>query len=169
MLDQKTARSFILCGVAAAVISGAITLVMSLLGASGVGPLALIDVAVFFGLAYGIYRGNRIVAMAALGWWLVERVYIYTLSASLFVAFGPMIWILTAGYVVAIIGAFNSASAARPTPSIRETPAEGSSRSAEKAGTTINPAREFCAACNGTGKVAGVEASCAWCNGAGYI
>jgi hypothetical protein len=170
MLDEKTARSLILCGVAAAVISGAITLVMSILGAQGIGLLALVDVAVFFGLAYGIYRGNRIAAIAALAWWLVERVYIYALSASLFVAFGPVILILTAGYAIAIVGTFKSAPAA--APSVRSTggaPSQRPLRPAPKPKTALNPAREFCAACNGTGKVIGVEAACAWCNGAGYI
>jgi hypothetical protein len=169
MFDEKTARSFILCGVAAAVISGAITLVMSILEAKGMSLLALVDVAVFFGLAYGIYRGNRIVAIAALGWWLVERVYIYTLSANLFVAFGPIIVILTAGYIVAIIGTFKSPPQMPPVPATSGTPANRPSRPAQKAKTALNPAREFCAACGGTGKVTGAEATCVWCDGAGYI
>jgi hypothetical protein len=169
MLDRKTARSYILCGVAAAIISGAITLVLSILGARGIGLLALVDVAVFFGLAYGIYRGNRIAAIAALAWWLVERVYIYVLSSSLFVAFGPIILIVTAGYVVAIVGIFKSAPVARLVPSTGGDSSQGALRATPKAKTVLKPAREFCTACSGTGKITGTEATCAWCNGAGYI
>jgi hypothetical protein len=164
MVEQKTAGWFIACGWVAAILSGIITVFLSLLGAKGVGPFALVDAAIFFGLAFGIYRRNRIATVVALVWWLLERLFMYQITGSLSVAFNPIILILTVAYILAIIGNFSSRPALSPSAASKKSPT-----SEPKSRTVLTPAREFCSACGGSGKIIGTEVPCAWCNGAGYV
>jgi len=170
MIDAKTARYFVLSGFAAAVVSGLIAIFASILSVTMVGSWALVDAVIFFGLAYGIYRGSRNVAIAALAWWLIERIYMYSVSGSLLFAFGPLMLILTCGYVLAVVGAFASPGGGVATRAAADVEPVKTRREAKpKAEKGPPPARELCVACSGIGKTPGTDAACAWCAGAGYI
>jgi hypothetical protein len=167
MIEEKTARGFIVCGWVAAIFSGVITVFVSILGAKGVGLFNLVDAAIFFGLAFGIYRGNRIATVVALVWWLVERLFTYQLTGSLSVAFNPIILILTGAYILAVIGNFSLQAGVPPSAASKKSPK--SEPKVPKTKTVLTPVREFCGACGGSGKITGTEVPCAWCNGAGYV
>lgn len=72
MVGDKTAAWFVRCGWVAAILMGVSYLLRSFLLSSQLDHLAIVDAVIFFGLAYGISRRNRVVTLLALAWWLVE-------------------------------------------------------------------------------------------------
>ena len=58
----------------AAVISGSVTAVFSLVGGMGLDSWSLLDAAFIFGLAYGIYRKSRACAVLMLVYFIVSKV-----------------------------------------------------------------------------------------------
>ncbi|HEY0505269.1 MAG TPA: hypothetical protein VGD42_17440 [Lysobacter sp.] len=65
----------------AAVVSGGVTLVVTLVAISGTSILGftaweLLDVALVFGLAFGIYKKSRICAVLMLGYFVMAKIFI---------------------------------------------------------------------------------------------
>jgi len=87
----------------AAVVSGCVTLAVILLSISGVVNLfgfsawELIDVALVFGLAFGIYKKNRICAVVMLVYFIASKIFLISLTGKLTgvpmaVFFGYFFW-----------------------------------------------------------------------------
>ena len=68
VIDETMAERMVACGWIAAAIAGLATLVFSLTSSYGLTHYNLVDAALLFGLAYGIYRRSRICAVLALAY-----------------------------------------------------------------------------------------------------
>lgn len=119
-MDGTLARRLVACGYLAALIGGGATVYYALTGAKvyyaltgkmGITPLIyLIDAAILFGLAVGIYLGSRVCAIVAFVYNLASQIVIYRGmgQASLVLApgqiLGTIIFIVL--YALGIVGTF---------------------------------------------------------------
>jgi serine/threonine-protein kinase len=93
----------------AAAISGSITLFVSLLAIggtsiAGVTGLNLVDAALIFGLAYGIYRKSRTCAVIMLIYFIASKIFIMTQTHSGNGIFLAVVFLLC--FVQGVIGTF---------------------------------------------------------------
>ena len=58
----------------AAAFSGTLTAIVALIGVFDLGAWMLVDAAIILGAAFGIYRGNRLAAIALVAYWLFNFV-----------------------------------------------------------------------------------------------
>jgi len=190
MIDEKTARVFIVCGAAAAIFGALGAVFLSLQGAAFVNlPIA----ALFLGLAYGIYRRSRACAVLAAVLYLFQRLGMYAEAAamqqvrggSVMTGFWISVAVFTTLYALGIIGTFSSqpgvtkpgAPAGPGAPATgddsvgrpEQSPQPSQPKSARRRAPSVPAAHELCNACGGTGKIRDTDVPCAWCNGAGYI
>ena len=111
MVSETTARRFIICGSAAAVIDGCGG---AYIGFSASSPLNLAVAALFFGLGYGIYIGSRTCAVIALAFFAFQRISMYDVAVALEQAHGGGVlmgfWIsaalFTVLYALGVAGTF---------------------------------------------------------------
>ena len=87
-MDLQKAEKAIKSAWIAAVVSGAITLLVAVLALIGVRIFnftawVLIDVVLIFGLAYGIYRKNRICAVIMFVYFVVSKIYMFVGSGGI--------------------------------------------------------------------------------------
>jgi hypothetical protein len=186
MLDQKTARLLVMCGVAAAALGGLSAVYLSFMAGTFAGlPVAALSL----GLAYGIYRQSRACAVLATILYLLERLGMYAEASaiqqvrggSVVTGFWISVTLFTTLYALGIAGTFSSqAGASKPTRSAipappdlaggADQPQQPSERKPKRRRAAPVPAaHELCNVCAGTGKIRDTDLSCAWCNGAGYI
>jgi hypothetical protein len=178
MLDQKTARLFIMCGVAAAALGGLGAVYLSLQGA----PFANLPIAALsLGLAYGIYRQSRACAVLAAVLYLLQRLGMYAEASamqqvrggSVMTGFWISVALFTTLYALGIAGTFSSQPrdskpAAPAIPAAPDDLARGSEqprqpsvrKSARRRATPVPAARELCNACAGTGKIRDTDVPC---------
>jgi hypothetical protein len=113
VIDDTMAERMVACGWIAAAIAGLATLILSLTSSFGLTHYNLVDAALLFGLAYGIYRRSRICAVVALVYHILNRLMIF---------YGhdvpPIAIVLTlmfaALYVLGVIGTFVHHARRRP-------------------------------------------------------
>jgi hypothetical protein len=109
-LVAQSIRRDIRNGWIAGVISGTVTVTAVVLSAlwfsmRGFSPLALVDAAVVFALAYGIYRRSRVCAILLLCYFIVSKLFLITVDKTAFVAI-PLAIVFTYFYARAAIGTF---------------------------------------------------------------
>ena len=68
MIDEKLTRIFVACGWVAGVIAGFFTTLCVMTGCFGLNKYNLVDMALLFGLAYGVYRRSRTCAVLLLAY-----------------------------------------------------------------------------------------------------
>lgn len=174
MIGKNMARWFIAGGCLAAIL-GALGTIAFALSVGGLDPFNLGLAAVMLGLAYGIFRASRVSAILALVIYLVERISLYNSAAAIQSAHGGEVmtgfWIsvlfFSALYLLGVIGAYAWQGDSAAPIQWKETsrPKADERKPKEK----LAAAREFCAACQGKGKIPGSEVPCAWCGGAGFV
>jgi len=90
-----------------AVYAAAITSLSIVLGDDFVGWGSVVDVAIFLGLAYGVYRRSRTAAIILFAYHLLNRVLMYRLTGEL----SPMLGVAPLTYALAfflgIVGTFS--------------------------------------------------------------
>ena len=106
MVDEVAANRFILVASITAVIGGILTTAMSFLGTFRFNVFNLIDAAILFGLAFGVYRKSRTCAIILLVYHLGTRFDMYQRTGNLSAAFGLVAIGVTAIYFLAILGTF---------------------------------------------------------------
>ena len=108
MIDEKLTRIFITCGWVAAVIAGFFTTLCVMTGCFGLNKYNIVDMALLFGLAYGVYRRSRTCAVLLLAYDVASQAMLFRLgrqpSAVAFVSAG----IFFTAYALGVIGTFVS-------------------------------------------------------------
>jgi hypothetical protein len=127
-MDLQKAEKAIKSAWIAAVISGSITLFVAVLALVGVRLFnftawVLIDVVLIFGLAYGIYRKNRVCAVIMFIYFIISKIYMLVTVGGL------------AGLPLAILFAYFFFQGIRGTFAYHKLKSNGSSQ----AGQPINP------------------------------
>jgi len=108
-LATKEALRKIKTGWVAGIISGVITLAVTLLSMTGTrlfgfNAWALFDVALIFGLTFGIYRKSRVCAVVMLVYFVLSKIYLWTISPSFIGLLVSLIFLFC--YVQGVIGTF---------------------------------------------------------------
>lgn len=106
VIDDTMAERMVACGWIAAAFVGLITLIFSLTGGRGFTRLNLIDAALMFGLAYGIYRHSRTCSVLVLVYYLVNRALVYTHAPFVPPAIAASDLLLLTLFVLGVIGTF---------------------------------------------------------------
>jgi hypothetical protein len=104
-LEKKALSWMIAAGWIAAATLGAFTALLAVQGAQGLTRLNLVDAAIFFGLAYGIYRTSRICAIVALGYHLFNQYMLIVVQHARLNSAGLILaLIFAAAFAAGIIG-----------------------------------------------------------------
>ena len=108
MIDEKLTRIFIACGWVAAVIAGFFTTLCVMTGCFGLNKYYIVDIALLFGLAYGVYRRSRTCAVLLLAYAIASQAMFFSRgrqpSAIALVSAG----IFFSAYALGVIGTFVS-------------------------------------------------------------
>lgn len=106
MIDEKTANVFIWCAVVGAVLGGLATLFAIFTGRFGINLWNLLDVAAFFGLAFGIFKKSRTCAIIMFIYHIANRVDMWMRTRDIMMSLGliPLIFITT--FFLGILGTF---------------------------------------------------------------
>ncbi len=93
----------------AGIVSGVITLAVTLFSMTGrrlfgFNAWALFDVALIFGLAFGIYRKSRVCAVVMLAYFVLSKIYLWTITPSLIGLLFALVFLFC--YVLGVIGTF---------------------------------------------------------------
>src|SRR5260370_25104525 len=80
MIDEKLTRIFIACGWIAAVIAGFFTTLCVMTGCFGLNKYNIVDMALLFGLAYGVYRRSRTCAVLLLAYDVASQAMLFRLG-----------------------------------------------------------------------------------------
>ncbi len=106
MIDEKLTRIFIACGWIAAVIAGFFTTLCVMTGCFGLNKYNIVDMALLFGLAYGVYRRSRTCAVLLLAYDVASQAMLFRLghqpSAVALVSAG----VFFTAYALGVIGTF---------------------------------------------------------------
>ncbi len=106
MIDEKLTRIFITCGWIAAVIAGFFTTLCVMTGCFGLNKYNIVDMALLFGLAYGVYRRSRTCAVLLLAYDVASQAMLFRLghqpSAVALVSAG----VFFTAYALGVIGTF---------------------------------------------------------------
>ena len=107
-IDQKTARCFVMSAYVCAITAGLLTFWVSLVahGRYGYDLFNLSDVAIFFGLAYGVYKRSRVCAIILFTYHLCNLVPHWTHTHSIELTFGGMFIPALVIYSLGILGTF---------------------------------------------------------------
>jgi hypothetical protein len=106
-LEKKALGWMITAGWIAAAILGAFTAALAIQGAEGLTRLNLVDAAIYFGLAYGIYRHSRISAVAALAYHLFNQYMLIEVQHASLNPAGLILALIFAGaFAASIAGTF---------------------------------------------------------------
>jgi hypothetical protein len=114
VIDDTMAERMVACGWIAAGFVGLVTLIFSLTGGRGFTRLNLIDAALMFGLAYGIYRHSRTCSVFVLVYYLVNRALVYTYAPVVPPAIAAGDLLLLTLFVLGVIGTFVHHARRRP-------------------------------------------------------
>ena len=95
----------------AAIVSGVITLAVTLLSITGTpvfgaNAWGFLDVALIFGLAFGLYRKNRASALVILLHFTLSRIYLWKVDQTVSLASLPLVLVFLYCYVQGVIGTF---------------------------------------------------------------
>ena len=106
MIDEKLTRIFITCGWIAAVIAGFFTTFCVMTGC--LNKYYIVDMALLFGLAYGVYRRSRTCAVLLMAYDVASQAMLFRLgrqpSAVALVSAGTFF----SAYALGVIGTFVS-------------------------------------------------------------
>ena len=106
MIDKEVARRFIVVASGGAVFAGVVTLRFIFAGKFGLNLFNLLDVGLFFCLAYGIYRNSRTCAIVLLVYHLGNRFGMYQATGNLTHVFGLVPIAFAAVCFLGILGTF---------------------------------------------------------------
>jgi hypothetical protein len=108
MIGEKLTRIFVACSWIAAVIAGFFTTLCVMTGCFGLNKYYIVDIALLFGLAYGVYRRSRTCAVLLLAYDVASQAMLFSLgrrpSAVALVSAG----IFFSAYALGVIGTFIS-------------------------------------------------------------
>jgi hypothetical protein len=108
MIDEKFTRIFITSGWVAGVVAGFFTTLCVMTGCFGLNRYNIVDIALLFGLAYGVYRRSRTCAVLLLAYDVASQLMLLSRgrqpSAVALVSAG----IFFTAYALAVIGTFVS-------------------------------------------------------------
>ena len=108
MIDEKLTRIFVACGWIAGVIAGFFTTLCVMTGCFGLNKYNIVDMALLFGLAYGVYRRSRTCALLLLAYDVASQTMLFRLgrqpSAVALVSAG----IFFTAYALGVVGTFVS-------------------------------------------------------------
>jgi serine/threonine-protein kinase len=127
IMDLQKAEKAIKGAWVAAVISGSITLLVAVLSLVGVRLFnftawVLIDVALIFGLAYGIYRKNRACAVIMFVYFIISKIYMFIIGGG--VAGLPLAIVFAYFFFQGIRGTFAYHSLKKSVPETPATPVD---------------------------------------------
>jgi len=93
----------------AGIVSGVITLAVTLLSITGTrlfgfNAWSFLDVALIFGLTFGIYRKSRVCAVVMLVYFVLSKIYMWTITPSFIGLLVSLIFLFC--YVQGVIGTF---------------------------------------------------------------
>jgi hypothetical protein len=93
----------------AGIVSGVITLAVTLLSMSGTrlfgfNAWSFLDVALIFGLTFGIYRKSRVCAVVMLVYFVLSKIYLWTITPSFIGLLVSLIFLFC--YAQGVIGTF---------------------------------------------------------------
>ena len=93
----------------AGIVSGVITLAVTLLSMSGTrlfgfNAWSFLDVVLIFGLTFGIYRKSRVCAVVMLVYFVLSKIYLWTITPSFIGLLVSLIFLFC--YVQGVIGTF---------------------------------------------------------------
>ncbi len=103
--DLEKATKRIKGAVIAGIISGILTTIIALVGASEIGLWGLIDSTLIFGLTFGIHKKSRTCAVILLAYWIVSKLLQWDILTSSFIAIG-IAGIFTGYFIQGILGTF---------------------------------------------------------------
>jgi len=106
MLDRKAADALILCSVMAAFVAGTATLFFSLTKTYGFSLWNLLDVALFWGLAFGVIKRSRLCAIVLFVYNIANRVDMWVRSHDIWLTLGPIALLFLALYFLGVVGTF---------------------------------------------------------------
>ena len=106
MIDAKVAKNFVVIAYVAAVACGSLTLIAVFTGLYGLNNWNLLDVALWYGLAYGVYRRSRTCAIIVFAYHLVNRVDMWNRTHEISTALGISAIALIVIFFLGILGTF---------------------------------------------------------------
>jgi hypothetical protein len=106
-INEKTANIFIRCAYIAAIIGGLFTLLIIFTRQYGFSLFNLLDVIVFWGLAFGVYRKSRICAILLLVYNIANRADMWVRTRDFMTAIGdPVTLAFLTFYILGVVGTF---------------------------------------------------------------
>ncbi len=106
MIDERVAHRFIVIACVVALFGGLATGITAFTGAYGFTLFNLVDVALFFGMAFGIYRKSRTCALIMFVYHLGNRFDMYVRTGNGRLAFGFFPVAYAGAYFLGILGTF---------------------------------------------------------------
>jgi hypothetical protein len=108
MIDETLTRIFVACGWITAVIAGFFTMLCVMTGCFGLNKYNIVDMALLFGLAYGVYRRSRTCAVLLLAYDVASQAMLLSRGRQ-----PSVIALISAGtfftaYALGVIGTFVS-------------------------------------------------------------
>jgi len=108
MIDEKLTRIFITCGWVAGVIAGFFTTFCVMTGCFGLNKYYIVDVAILFGLTYGVYRRSRTCAVLLLAYDVASQAMLFRLGRQPSTIALVSAGIFFSAYALGVIGTFVS-------------------------------------------------------------
>jgi len=113
MIDKKTADKFVWCAVIGAFLAGLATLALIIIGQLskssanyGFNLWNLLDVALFWGLAFGIFKRSRTCAIILFVYSLLNRIDMWQRTHDIGIAIGGLALVFVVLYFLGILGTF---------------------------------------------------------------
>ena len=108
MIDEKLTRIFLACGWIAGVVAGFFTTLCVMAGCFGLNQYNIVDIALLFGLAYGVYRRSRICAVLLLAYDVASQVMLLSRGRQPSAITLVSAAIFFTAYALGVIGTFVS-------------------------------------------------------------
>lgn len=113
MIDQKVANKFVWCAAIGSFLAGAATLLLIVIGMVsknainyGFNLWNFLDVALFWGLAFGVFKRSRTCALILLVYSLLNRIDMWQRSHDIGIAFGGLALVFVILYFLGVLGTF---------------------------------------------------------------
>jgi len=113
MIDKKTADKFVWCAVIGSFLAGLATLFLIIIGQLsksttnyGFNLWNLLDVALFWGLAFGVFKRSRTCAIILFVYSLLNRIDMWQRTHDIGIAIGGLALVFVILYFLGILGTF---------------------------------------------------------------
>lgn len=106
LIDSKTAKYFVVSAYSCALFGALMTLLAAFYRAYGFDLFNLLDVVLFLGLAFGVYKRSRICAIIMFTYHLMNRVPLWNHTHSIELTFGGVAVPFAVAYLLGILGTF---------------------------------------------------------------